>query len=68
MRTPRQRAGWVAALAALSLAVAACAGSGGSTGVDATSGSQPSAQSGTLKLWHYESANGAMGIAWDKAI
>ena len=22
----------------------------------------------TLKLWHYESANGAMGIAWDKAI
>jgi raffinose/stachyose/melibiose transport system substrate-binding protein len=22
----------------------------------------------TLKLWHYESANSAMGIAWDKAI
>jgi raffinose/stachyose/melibiose transport system substrate-binding protein len=22
----------------------------------------------TLKLWHYESANGAMGVAWDKAI
>ena len=22
----------------------------------------------TLKLWHYESADGAMGIAWDKAI
>src|SRR5690242_13445694 len=22
----------------------------------------------TLKLWHYESADGAMGVAWDKAI
>jgi raffinose/stachyose/melibiose transport system substrate-binding protein len=38
--------------------LAACGGddSGGSSGAK------------TLKLWHYESANSAMGIAWDKAI
>ncbi|GAB4055215.1 ABC transporter substrate-binding protein [Catellatospora paridis] len=46
-----------AALAAGTLA--ACGGDGDSgDGGDAK----------TLKLWHYESANSAMGIAWDKAI
>jgi raffinose/stachyose/melibiose transport system substrate-binding protein len=54
-------AGLVTALATGT--VAACGGSG-------TSGGQASGSSGakTLKLWHYESADGAMGIAWDKAI
>ncbi|MFJ6199583.1 ABC transporter substrate-binding protein [Micromonospora sp. NPDC092111] len=38
--------------------VAACSGDGGGDGSDAK----------TLKLWHYESANSAMGVAWDRAI
>ena len=67
MRTPRQRAGWVAALAALSLTLAACAGSSDSTSSSGSS-ADAAAEGGSLKLWHYESANGAMGIAWDKAI
>jgi raffinose/stachyose/melibiose transport system substrate-binding protein len=67
MRSTRRRAGLVAAFAALSLTLAAC--SGGSTDTAAPAGSGSAApESGTLKLWHYESANGAMGIAWDKAI
>jgi raffinose/stachyose/melibiose transport system substrate-binding protein len=49
----------VLAVAALGLVTAGCGGSG--------SGSQNS-QSKVLKLWHYESANGAMGIAWNAAI
>jgi raffinose/stachyose/melibiose transport system substrate-binding protein len=68
MRIPRQRAGWVAALAALSLTLAACAGSSDSASSSSADGSSAAAETGTLKLWHYESANGAMGIAWDKAI
>jgi raffinose/stachyose/melibiose transport system substrate-binding protein len=52
-------AGLVAALA--TGALAACGGGGSSTG-----GSSSGAK--VLKLWHYESANGAMGAAWDKAI
>ena len=63
MRIPRLRAGLVAALAAVSLSLAACAGSS-----DSGSSAAPTDEGGTLKLWHYESANGAMGIAWDKAI
>ncbi len=62
MSTFRQRAGWIAALAAASLALAACGGSSGSG--DAADTGEPA----TFKLWHYESANGAMGIAWDRAI
>ncbi len=69
MRIPRRRAGWVAAIAALSLTLAACSGSSDSGSSSTADGSSAAAQeSGTLKLWHYESANGAMGIAWDKAI
>ncbi len=63
MRPNRRRAGWVAAVAALSLTLAACSGSS-----DSGTAASDSPESGTLKLWHYESANGAMGIAWDKAI
>ncbi len=65
MRTPRLRAGWVAALAALSLTLAACCRLQRRR---PTAVRHPCRESGTLKLWHYESANGAMGIAWDKAI
>ena len=55
-----------AALAALAvgvLALSACSG-------DATGAGAAAEDTGatTLKLWHYESANGAMGVAWDKAI
>jgi raffinose/stachyose/melibiose transport system substrate-binding protein len=72
MRIPRprtRRAALVAGFAALSLTLAACAGSSdsGSAAGSSETGSA-AADTGTLKLWHYESANGAMGIAWDKAI
>jgi raffinose/stachyose/melibiose transport system substrate-binding protein len=50
----------LAAAAVLPLMLAACGGDGGGGGGDESGG--------TLKLWHYESANGAMGIAWDEAI
>ncbi|MFC0504785.1 ABC transporter substrate-binding protein [Micromonospora costi] len=51
----------VAAVAVAAIAtttVAACGGDDGGDGSDAK----------TLKLWHYESANSAMGVAWDRAI
>jgi len=54
-------AGLVAALATV---LAACSGGSTSSGAGASSSSGAK----TLKLWHYESANGAMGIAWDKAV
>ncbi len=63
MKIPRRRAGILAVLAAMSLTLAACAGSG-----DAGDSATSTEGGGTLKLWHYESANGAMGIAWDRAI
>ncbi|WP_433528913.1 ABC transporter substrate-binding protein [Micromonospora sp. CA-263727] len=44
----------VAAITATSLA--ACGGDGDDSGAN------------VLKLWHYESANSAMGVAWDRAI
>lgn len=47
------------ALGALATAtLAACSDDGGDSGSDAK----------TLTLWHYESANSAMGVAWDRAI
>lgn len=49
-----------AVLVAAALALGACGGDGdgASSGDDAR----------TLKLWHYESADSAMGVAWDRAI
>lgn len=47
----------VATLAVIGVAVSGCSGGGGSD-----SGDQ------TLRLWHYESADSAMGIAWNRAI
>ena len=52
----------VAAAAAAALALGACGG-GESPGAGADDSGAT-----TLRLWHYESANGAMGVAWDKAI
>jgi raffinose/stachyose/melibiose transport system substrate-binding protein len=48
-----------ALVAAASMGLAAC-GNSGST--ESSSGAK------TLKLWHYEGADSAMGIAWDKSI
>ncbi|MFF0307402.1 ABC transporter substrate-binding protein [Streptosporangium sp. NPDC004379] len=50
-----------AAVAALLAALAAC----GSGGQDTD---EPAAGPRTLKLWHYESADGAMGKAWAEAV
>ena len=48
----------VATLSAAGLALSGCAGGGGDAGGDGD----------TLRLWHYESADSAMGKAWDEAI
>jgi raffinose/stachyose/melibiose transport system substrate-binding protein len=61
MRRSARLATLTAALLAASLAVAACGTNGGSTGATGGDGK-------TLKLWHYEAANSAMGIAWNAAI
>jgi raffinose/stachyose/melibiose transport system substrate-binding protein len=53
----------LAAAAAAALTLGACSG-GESPGAGATDDTAAT----TLRLWHYESANGAMGVAWDKAI
>src|SRR5690349_5675882 len=52
----------------VSLTLAACSGSSDAASGSGSASGSAAAQDGTLKLWHYESANGAMGIAWDKAI
>ncbi|HEY8718910.1 ABC transporter substrate-binding protein [Pengzhenrongella sp.] len=64
LRTPK-RAGLIAVLAIIPLALAACGGTGGSS-----NGSSDEGASGakTLKLWHYEGADSAMGKAWDESI
>jgi len=61
MRRSARLAVLTAALLAASLAVAAC-GTNGST--SATGGGDGK----SLKLWHYEGDNSAMGIAWSAAI
>ncbi|QTE28741.1 ABC transporter substrate-binding protein [Pengzhenrongella sicca] len=55
-----RKVGLIAALAVLPLALAACGGADSDDGAasDAT----------TLKLWHYEGADSAMGKAWDESI
>jgi raffinose/stachyose/melibiose transport system substrate-binding protein len=62
MRRSPRLAVLTAALLAASLAVAAC-GSNGSTSSGSGGGDGKS-----LKLWHYEGDNSAMGIAWNEAI
>jgi len=55
----------LAGLMVVPLALVACSG-GDSADSEPTEGE--TTEGGTLTLWHYESANGAMGIAWDEAI
>ncbi|TDB77563.1 ABC transporter substrate-binding protein [Micromonospora sp. KC723] len=57
MFTCRARAATTALLAAASLLLTAC----GTDSDDASGGN-------VLKLWHYEGANSAMGVAWAEAI
>lgn len=53
----------IAGLVVLPLALAACSGGGGEPEGEAA------AEGGdTLKLWHYEGEDSAMGVAWDEAI
>lgn len=59
MRSARGFVAVGAALTALALVLAGCGG-GDDEGADAGGG--------TLKLWHYEGADSAMSVAWDKAI
>jgi raffinose/stachyose/melibiose transport system substrate-binding protein len=63
MRSYRKLIATAAILAATTLGLAACGG-------DSDSAGETSESSGakTLKLWHYEGEDSAMGIAWDKAI
>jgi raffinose/stachyose/melibiose transport system substrate-binding protein len=61
MRVYRKLVAATAVVAAATLGLAACGGSS-SGGDTSASGAK------TLKLWHYEGADSAMGIAWDKAI
>ncbi|GAA4706829.1 sugar ABC transporter substrate-binding protein [Phytohabitans rumicis] len=56
----RVRAGTIAVLAAASLVLAAC---GADADDDTATGDGK-----TLKLWHYEGPNSAMGVAWTEAI
>ena len=60
MRAPRRLAALGAVVASVTLALSACGG--GSGGDDTASGAK------TLKLWHYESDDSAMGVAWNQAI
>jgi raffinose/stachyose/melibiose transport system substrate-binding protein len=55
------RSRWIASAAIMmigALALTGCSGSGSGSGSD----------DNTLKLWHFEAENSAMGIAWDEAI
>lgn len=65
----RTKAGLVAGLMIVPLALTACGsgGSGGDTGSDGSTGSD-GGDGGALKLWHYEGEDSAMGVAWDEAI
>ncbi len=59
--TTRRGLAAVGVLTIGALAFAACAGTGGDDDSDSTEGK-------TLKLWHYEGADSAMGKAWAEAI
>lgn len=60
----RRRLAGAAVLASAALVLAACGGDD-----DSSTGSGDGDGSGqTLRLWHYEGANSAMGVAWTEAI
>lgn len=56
----------IAGAIVIPLALAACGGGGDDEPAEGTT--DGATEGGTLTLWHYESENGAMGIAWDEAI
>jgi len=58
----KRRAGWLAGLLIVPLALGACSGSDSADSGDGDSGAT------SLKLWHYEGDTSAMGIAWTEAI
>jgi raffinose/stachyose/melibiose transport system substrate-binding protein len=58
-----RRSGLIAGIIVVPLALAACSSGGGGDAADAGDSGDD-----TLTLWHYESENGAMGIAWAEAI
>jgi raffinose/stachyose/melibiose transport system substrate-binding protein len=60
MGRARRRAALIAALAAVTTALAAC-GSGSDSGGQSSSPTE-------LRLWHYEGPTSAMGVAWKQAI
>ncbi|MFS0735211.1 extracellular solute-binding protein [Microbacterium sp. 1P10UB] len=59
--TPRTRMRLLATASLVTAGALALAGCSGGSGQEAESGD-------SLKLWHFEGANSAMGIAWDQAI
>lgn len=67
VRTRRRKSG-LAMLSALPLLVAVACGGDDSDSDSPEAGDDGQEQSGTLRLWHYEGPNSAMGIAWDRAI
>jgi raffinose/stachyose/melibiose transport system substrate-binding protein len=58
----------IAGLIVVPLALAGCSGGADDDTTEGDGAADETTEGGTLKLWHYESANGAMGIAWDEAI
>ena len=63
MRTTPTRLAALTGAVALAAGLTACPGSD-----DGGGGDGGTADATSLKLWHYESPNGAMGIAWAEAI
>jgi len=63
MRTTPTRLAALTGAVALAAGLTACSGSD-----DGGGGDGGTADATSLKLWHYESPNGAMGIAWAEAI
>ena len=66
IKVPRKHAGTrAAAVRALAAAAALATAAAGLTACGSSSGGSPSK---VLKLWYYESADSAMGIAWSQAV
>ncbi len=64
----KRRAGLLAGLLTIPLALAACSSGAASDGTSASGDSSAASGATTLKLWHYEGDTSAMGIAWTEAI
>lgn len=53
---------------AAALLISACSGGSDDAGSSEDIDTAPKGEGQTLTLWHYEGAESAMGVAWDKAI